>query len=117
MTKVFIVEDEEMIGMLLEEMLTNRGFEVVARATALDEAQRMGASESMDVALLDINLHGEPVFPLALQLKQLGIPFAFTSGYGAAGLPAEWADYPVFSKPYNMRELTESISRLANQGR
>lgn len=116
MTKVFIVEDEELIGMLLEEMLTNSGFEVVARATELEQAQRMGESASMDIALLDISLHGEPVFPLAVQLKQRGIPFVFTTGYGAAGLPAEWAGYPVFCKPYNMQELTESLSQLALQG-
>lgn len=113
MTNVFIVEDEELIGMLLEEMLANRGFEVVARATTLEEAQRLGASESMDIALLDISLHGEPVFPLAVQLKERGIPFIFTTGYGAAGLPDDWAGYPVFCKPYNMQALTESLSQLS----
>lgn len=113
MTKVLIVEDEELIGMLLEEMLTNRGFDVVGRATTLADAQTMATSGDMDVALLDISLHGEPVFPVAQALEERNIPFVFTTGYGAAGLPTAWAGYPVFCKPYNMQELTETLAQLA----
>ena len=113
MTKVLIVEDEELIGMLLEEMLANRAFEVVGRATTLAQAQTMATSTEMDIALLDISLHGEPVFPVAQLLAERNIPFVFTTGYGAAGLPTAWAGHPVFCKPYNMQELTETLAKLA----
>lgn len=113
MTKVLIVEDEELIGMLLEEMLVNRDFEVVGRATSLEEAHDILGSAQMDVALLDISLRGEPVFPVAQALLERNIPFVFTTGYGAAGLPPAWSGYPVFCKPYNMQELTETLAQLA----
>lgn len=115
MTRVLIVEDEELIGMLLEEMLINRGFEVIGRATTLQESHNMLGSAQVDVALLDISLHGEPVFPLALELLQRQIPFVFTTGYGAAGLPPEWQAYPVFCKPYNMQELTVKLAQMTAQ--
>lgn len=115
MTRVLIVEDEELIGMLLEEMLINRGFEVVGRATTLEQSHTMVSCAQVDVALLDISLHGQPVFPVAQELRLRNIPIVFTTGYGAAGLPSEWRDYPVFCKPYNMQELTVTLAQLTPQ--
>ncbi|MFN3581441.1 MAG: response regulator [Pseudomonas sp.] len=115
MTRVLIVEDEELIGMLLEEMLISHGFEVAGRATTVEESHALVAAEQVDVVLLDISLHGEPVFPVAEQLSQRGTPFVFTTGYGAAGLPTEWQGHPVFCKPYNIQELTETLTQLGEQ--
>lgn len=115
MTRVLIVEDEELIGMLLEEMLISHGFEIVGRARTLEESHALVAAQEADVALLDISLHGQPVFPVAEQLSERGTPFVFTTGYGAAGLPAQWQGYPVFCKPYNMQELTETLTQLGAQ--
>lgn len=115
MTKVLIVEDEELIGALLEEMLVGRGFQVVGRATTVEESHDLLGVAQIDVALLDISLHGEPVFPVAQALLERKIPFVFTSGYGAAGLPPAWTGYPVFCKPYDMQELTATLAQLATR--
>ncbi|HDZ58396.1 MAG TPA: response regulator [Pseudomonas xinjiangensis] len=112
MTKVLIVEDEALIAMLLEEMLVDRGFDVVAHAVTLDEAERLASTIDVDVAILDVSLGGTYVFPVAERLRERGIPFAFTTGYGSDGVPDAWARYPVFTKPYDIEPLVQSLRQL-----
>lgn len=109
---VLIVEDEALIAMLLEEMLDTRGYSVAAHASTLAEGETMASSLDFDVAILDVSLAGEAVFPVAELLSGRGIPFVFTTGYGAAGVPAAWADRPVFGKPYDIEPLIETIQQL-----
>ncbi|QJD59691.1 response regulator [Pseudomonas sp. gcc21] len=109
---VLIVEDEALIAMLLEEMLDTRGYNVAAHASTLAEGETMASSLDVDVAILDVSLAGETVFPVAERLSDRGIPFMFTTGFGAAGMPEAWADRPVFSKPYEIDSLIETIQQL-----
>ena len=113
---VLIVEDEALIAMLLEEMLDTRGYSVAAHASTLAEGETMASSLDFDVAILDVSLAGEAVFPVAELLSDRGIPFVFTTGYGAAGMPAAWADRPVFGKPYDIEPLIETIQQLVPGG-
>lgn len=112
MTRILIVEDEPVIAMLLEEMLTEHGFQVVAIAATLEQAQTMAESLELDGALLDVSLGEDEVFPVARALDDRGLPFAFTTGYGTVGLPPEWEGRPVFSKPYNIQLLAETLAQL-----
>ena len=109
---VLIVEDEAVIALLLEEMLDTRGYNVAAHASTLAEGETMASSLDLDVAILDVSLAGEAVFPVAELLSGRGIPFIFTTGYGAVGMPAVWADRPVFGKPYEIDSLIETIQQL-----
>lgn len=109
---VLIVEDEALIAMLLGEMLDTRGYSVAAHASTLAEGETMASSLDFDVAILDVSLAGEAVFPVAELLSGRGIPFVFTTGYGAAGMPEAWADRPVFGKPYDIEPLIETIQQL-----
>lgn len=115
MTRVVIVEDEALIAMLLEEMLADRGFEVAGHAANLDEGCELARTLEFDAAILDVSLAGEEVFPVADILRERGLPFVFTTGYGAAGLPPAWSDCPVFTKPYDIEPLAESIERLVER--
>lgn len=112
MTKVLIVEDEALIAMLLEEMLIDRGFTVVAHAATLAEAEVSAAELDIDVAILDVSLGDEQVYPVAETLAARNIPFLFTTGYGAVGMPAAWSGRPVFTKPYDIAELATTLSQL-----
>ena len=82
--RILVVEDEMMIAMLVEDMLGELGCAVVGPAHALDTALAMAASEvGLDAALLDVNLGGTSVFPVADALRAKGVPAIFSTGYTA----------------------------------
>lgn len=108
--RVLAVEDETLIAMLLEDMLTELGCIVAASAASLTQALREAESGAFDVALLDVNIAGERVFPVADALKSRGIPFAFATGYGEQGLRDDLRDHPVISKPYTVGELERALT-------
>src|SRR5436305_12924447 len=85
--RVLVVEDEMMVSMLIEDMLSDLGCTVVGPASRLDEAMELARADGLDCAVLDVNLGGQPIFPLADLLRQQRRPFAFATGYGDAGLP------------------------------
>lgn len=103
--QVLIVEDEGMVAMLLEDMLTDLGHEVVATVGEMDRAAELVAEAAIDVAVLDVNLNGEHTYSLATVLKSRGVPFIFATGYGSAGLDEEWRSAPVLQKPFQERDL------------
>jgi CheY-like chemotaxis protein len=108
--RVLLVEDETMIAMLLENMLGDLGCEVVGPAYALDPALALAAGdEAIDVAILDVNLAGRPVFELADALRVRGVPMVFSTGYGARGLREIDRDVPVLGKPFQARELAVAL--------
>ncbi|RYB01369.1 response regulator [Lichenibacterium ramalinae] len=80
--RVLIVEDEMMVAMLVEDMLVDMGFIVVGPAYRLGDGLRLAKSETLDVAVLDVNLKGARSFPIATVLTERGIPFVFATGYG-----------------------------------
>lgn len=107
--RVLVVEDEGAIALLIEEMLEEFGCEVVASVARLAPACEVAGSVQVDLAILDVNLAGERVFPVADILRNRQIPFLFSTGYGASGLPAEYAGCPVLHKPFSQSELQQKI--------
>ena len=110
--KVLIVEDEALIAMLFEDMLTDFGCHVVGPAMNVRQALDAAQSAEIDVAVLDVNLNGESSFPVATVLKARGVPFVFSSGYGATGLPPEWQDRPTLPKPFTSDEVADALASL-----
>lgn len=107
---VFVVEDESLVALNLEDMLADLGCTVVGPAMRLARAAEMVAGGmSADVAVLDVNLAGEQVFPVAAMLCERGVPVVFTTGYDRDGLPAEWHERPILQKPYTMEEVARAI--------
>ena len=96
--------------MTLEDSLGELGCPVVARASRLDEAIAAARTVQCDVAILDINLGGAPVTPVADLLAGRGIPFFFTSGYRRAPLPPAYAACLVLPKPYRVAELQNALA-------
>lgn len=107
--RVLVVEDEALVSMMLEEFLDELGCDVVATAARLEDALVKAATLMLDVAVLDVNLAGVVSYPVAEALRARGVPFVFSTGYGAGGLPDAMRDAPVLSKPYRQEQLAEAL--------
>lgn len=110
--RVLVVEDEALIAMLIEDALEELGCTLVAVAANLTDALDKAAALDIDVAILDVNLNGREVFPVAELLASCGLPFVFSTGYGAAGVPAAFAAAPVLGKPFEQADVGRTL-RLA----
>lgn len=95
--------------MLLEDMLRDLGCEIVATTARQAEALSIIAGQEMDAAILDVDLAGEPSFPIAQALDHKSIPYVFSTGYAAADLPSSFQARPVLRKPFVSAELTEVL--------
>jgi CheY-like chemotaxis protein len=113
--KVLVVEDEALVSMLVEDMLGDLGCVVVGPAAEIEEALKLANDAEIDAALLDVNLGGRPIFPVADALKARGVPFAFASGYGEAGLSEGHRGALVLQKPFREADLRRVLEELATQ--
>jgi len=113
--RIFVVEDEMMLSMMIEDMLTEFGCEVV-QASRISEALELAATTAMDAALLDVNVAGAPIDPVARELQKRGIPFVFSTGYGAGGVPADYRGWLTLSKPFQQEELQTMLERAIAAG-
>lgn len=111
--RVLVVEDEMMVAMLIEDMLAELGCQVVGPASRLDEAMALVEEADLDCAVLDVNLGGQPIFPLADLLRKKGAPFAFATGYGDAGLRDVDKGSPVLQKPFRESDLARVLGELS----
>src|SRR5215468_6957407 len=107
--RILVVEDELMIRMLLEDMLSELGYTVTAEAARIDEALEAAKSAEFDVAILDVNLNGQTIAPVAEALAARGTPFVFATGYGERGLPEAYRDRPTLKKPFQMDGLSRML--------
>jgi CheY-like chemotaxis protein len=109
--RVLIVEDEALVGMALEDALEFLGIEVAGVAGTVDEALAKVASDDFDGAILDVQLQGKDILPVAESLERRGIPFVFATGYGKAGVPEKYRDAPVLQKPFMPAELRDILAK------
>lgn len=112
--RILVVEDEMLIGMLLEDMLTDMGHEVAAVVPRLKDALAAVERESFDLAVLDVHLHGESAFPVADALIAKGVPFIFATGYGERGLPDSYRGRPVLQKPFARDDLDRLLKTIGS---
>jgi CheY-like chemotaxis protein len=110
--RVLVVEDEMMVSMLIEDMLDDLGCKVIGPASRLEEAIELANTVEIDCAVLDVNLGGQPIFPLADILRAKGRPFAFATGYGDAGLREADRGSPVLQKPFREGDLARVLGEL-----
>ena len=104
--RVLIAEDEYLVAMDLALSLENLGIEIVGPAGTLEGAlELVKRTDRLDGAVLDVNLRGQRVFPVAETLAQRNIPFIFTTGYDAAVIPEPYAGAPRCEKPVNNSQV------------
>src|SRR5712671_2713219 len=106
---VFLVEDEVMIRMMVADMLEELGYSVAAEAGEISEAIRLVQSTEFDFAILDVNVNGKVISPVADLIKARNRPFIFATGYGSSGLPEEYRDRPALQKPFQLETLARMI--------
>jgi len=113
--RVLIVEDESLVAMLLETILADLGCDVVGPESNIEDGLSAVADVAgLDAALLDVNVAGREIFPVAEALKAKGVPFVFSTGYGEAGLPEHWRGNPTVQKPFTEGAIREALMTALN---
>jgi len=110
--RFLLVEDETVIAFLIEDMLAELGFHHVLHAASVPDAIALLRARLPDVAILDVNVGNTPVYPIAELLVAANIPFMFASGYGNAGIPAQWKSVPTIQKPFEGGTLAAAIGSI-----
>jgi CheY-like chemotaxis protein len=113
--KVFVVEDEVMIRMMVADMLDQLGHTIAAEAGHVDQALELAQSAEFDLAILDVNVRGKLITPVAELIKARGRPIIFATGYGSEGLPEGFRDFPALPKPYPLEALAKAIDEVINR--
>ena len=105
--RILVVEDETLVAMLLEDMLGDLGCEVTAVASRITQAVEIARdpAQVIDVAILDVNVAGEAITPVAEALAARSTPFVFATGYGESGVPEAFRGRPVLQKPFGMADV------------
>jgi CheY-like chemotaxis protein len=110
--RVLVVEDESLVAMLLETILEDMGCTPVGPAGTIEDGLAMVADPAtLDAALLDVNVAGRQVFPVAEALKARGVPFVFSTGYGESGLPDAWRGHATVQKPFTEAAIREALMK------
>jgi len=108
--RILIVEDESLVAMLLETILEDMGCTPVGPAASVDEGLKLVSEPgTLDAALLDVNVAGRQIFPVADALKARGVPFVFSTGYGEGGLPDEWRSQHTIQKPFTEAAVRDAL--------
>ena len=111
--RVLLVEDEAILRMLLEDMIEDLGYELAGSAGSLEEATGLVATlPRIEAAIIDVNLGGVASFPLADELRIRQVPFLFSTGYGADGIPERFRDVPLLGKPYRRDDIRQALAGL-----
>jgi AmiR/NasT family two-component response regulator len=109
--RILIVEDEFLLAMSLEDDLVAAGCSPIGPFVDLASATEATRREEFDLAILDVNLNGQVIYPLADELVSRGKPFILATGYGAASLPERFRSLPRLPKPYDAASLIREIGR------
>jgi len=116
--RILIVEDESLVAMLLETILEDMGCETVGPAATIDDAMAiLDDGMAFDGALLDVNVAGREVFPVAAALKARGVPFVFSTGYGEGGLPDDWRGQSTIQKPFTESAVRDALIKALGVAR
>jgi two-component sensor histidine kinase/DNA-binding response OmpR family regulator len=105
--RLLLIEDEMLVGMMMHDTLTELGFDVVGPISTMSGAAEAIEHEEFDAAILDVNLNGEFIYPLADIVASRGLPFVFVTGYSAEGIESRFAKVPVLQKPIEIERLQD----------
>jgi len=110
--RVLIVEDEALVALVLADQLSDMGLSVVGPCSNVTEAKTAVAESDFEVAILDVNLGGELVYPVADLLVSRGTPFVFVTGYGRESIDRRFAGVSVLEKPVERKALEEFFDHV-----
>jgi DNA-binding response OmpR family regulator len=107
--RILVAEDEFLVGIQLEEDLRSAGCSIIGPFRMLEMATQASRRERFDLAILDVNLNGNMVYPLADELLARGVPLIFLSGYISANLPERFRQSPQIAKPHDPAALLKEV--------
>lgn len=110
--RIFLVEDEPVIRMMVVDMLEELGHTIAGEAGKVDQAIELAQSTDFDIAILDVNLDGDLVTPVAELIEARGLPIIFATGYGAWGVPEEFQDCAALQKPFELKALAAALNSI-----
>ena len=110
--RILIVEDEMLVALLIEDFLADLGCKTIGPFRSVAQALEAARTEDLDLAVLDVNLDGERVYPVAELLAERHIPFLFLSGYGEEAIPPDHAEWKVCAKPFKSEVRVRMLSAL-----
>lgn len=108
--RVMIVEDDLLVAMLIEDILAEQGCHVIGPFGTLAGALQAAAETELDLAVLDMNLHGERAYPVAELLADRRVPFLMVTGYGEDALPKDRPDWRAMAKPFRNEQLVRALA-------
>ncbi|QZH76455.1 MAG: response regulator [Erythrobacter sp.] len=109
--RILLVEDEIIIGFALDDMLSGEGARTTLASSKADAEQALGETR-FDMAIIDVNLHGDVSYPLADMLADRGCPFIFATGYGSVTHPPRFAGVPTVNKPYDLTAILRALEAI-----
>lgn len=115
--RLLIVEDEALIAMMIQDVIRDAGAEVVGPAANVDMAMSALREQAVDGAILDVNLSGQRIDPVANALRARKIPFLFLTGYGKSGIGERFPSATVITKPFNDVDLLKTVDRVIVKSR
>lgn len=111
MKRILIVEDEQILALMLEDILMDEEYDVI-HAFDLASAEALLATEKVDAAILDINIRGASIFPLAEKLRRANVPLLFASSANRREIPSVLRGAPLISKPYMATQILTGLTAL-----
>jgi CheY-like chemotaxis protein len=112
---VFLLEDEALIRMMIAEMLEELGHRIVAQTSSIQEGKALAETAVFDLALLDVNVAGDNIAPVAEIIARRGLPFLFVTGYARGAIPEPFKDRPVLQKPFLILKLKDAIDGMLDR--
>lgn len=113
--RVFVVEDEPLIAMVIEDAVEALGCEMVRPFAQVDEALAGASSEQFDCAILDVNIRDGLSYPVATYLLDRGYPILLATGYRSISLPEKLTQEQCLAKPYSSSQLEHELRRLCDR--
>jgi DNA-binding response OmpR family regulator len=112
---ILVIEDEVMIGMMIEDFLESLGYRLHGLATTVADGCALAREDGIDAAILDCNLHGEKSWPIAEILSERGIPFLFATGGTSDDVPTALAGHPSIAKPFTIGAVERALEKILNE--
>ena len=107
---ILIVEDEPLIAMMLEDFLESMGHSIRGTCETVSQALEEAEKGGFDLAILDVNLKGESVWPVASKLRDIGVPFVLASGGHVDPPPPEFRGVPMLEKPFTIDRVAPVLN-------
>jgi CheY-like chemotaxis protein len=115
--RILVVEDEFVVALAIERTLAALGHHPVIGGASLEEALRGSELPDLDAALLDVNIHGGPVWPAVRRLVERDVPILLVTGYGESSIDPAWRHLPRCAKPFDEAEIVRFVDELSSQPR